>query len=73
MTKNDYLNIFMPVDYPEFIDKYLETPTMKRLLNVTLFCGCDYPKLYQPAFLYTRYFHSLIVAYMTWHFTHNKK
>lgn len=73
MTKEEYLNIFNPTDYPDFLDKYLETATMKRLLHVTQFCGCDYPKLYQPAFLYTRYFHSLIVAYMTWHFSKNKK
>ena len=32
-----------------------------------------YTKLYHPLFLYTRYDHSLVVAHMTWHFTHDKK
>ena len=30
-------------------------------------------KLYNPLFLYTRFDHSLVVAHMTWHFTHDKE
>lgn len=69
----DYLNIFIDKDYPIFIDKYLNTSTLNRLKFITQFCGCDYTNLYNPLFLYTRYDHSLVVAHMTWHFTHNKK
>lgn len=69
----DYLNLFMDKEYPHFIDKYLNTKTLNRLKYVTQFCGCDYTKLYDPLFLYSRYDHSLVVAHMTWHFTHNKK
>lgn len=69
----EYLNIFIDKDYPIFIDKYLKTKTMSRLKYITQFCGCDYTDLYSPLFLYTRYDHSLVVAHMTWHFTHNKK
>lgn len=69
----EYLNLFIDKDYPTFIDKYLKTKTLKRLKNVTQFCGCDYTKLYSPLFLYTRYDHSLVVAHMTWHFTQDKK
>lgn len=70
---NQYLNLFIDNDYPKFIDKYLKTKTMNRLKRITQFCGCDYTKLYSPLFLYTRFDHSLVVAHMTWHFTHNKK
>ncbi len=70
---NQYLNIFIDENYPKFIDKYLSTKTLKRLKNITQFCGCDYTKLYSPLFYYTRYDHSLVVAHMTWHFTHEKK
>lgn len=70
---NQYIKIFMDDNYPDFIDKYLSTKTLNRLKHVTQFCGCDYTKLYSPLFLYTRFDHSLIVAHMTWHFTHNKK
>lgn len=68
-----YLNIFIDEDRPTFLDKYLTTETLKRLKYVTQFCGCDYTKLYSPLFLYTRFDHSLIVAHMVWHFTHDKR
>lgn len=70
---NQYLDIFIDEDYPDFIDKYLTTKTLSRLKHVTQFCGCDYTNLYSPLFLYTRFDHSLVVAHMTWHFTHDKK
>lgn len=70
---NNYLNIFVDEDYPYFIDKYLNAKTLNRLKYITQFCGCDYTKLYDPLFLFTRFDHSLVVAHMTWHFTHDKK
>lgn len=69
----EYLELFIDKEYPEFIDKYLTTNTLNRLKTVTQFCGCDYTNLYHPRFLYTRFDHSLVVAHMTWHFTHDKK
>ena len=70
---NDYINIFIDSEYPKFLDKYLNTKTMERIKYVTQFCGCDYTRLYSPLFLYTRFDHSLVVAHMTWHFTHDKE
>lgn len=70
---NEYLSIFIDKEYPIFIDKYLNTKTMERIKHVSQFCGCDYTNLYNPLFFYSRYFHSLVVAHMTWHFTHDKK
>lgn len=69
---DEYLNIFIDKEYPTFIDKYLNTKTLNRIKNITQFCGCDYTRLYSPKFLYTRFNHSLVVAHMTWHFTHKK-
>lgn len=69
----NYIQIFVDKEYPSFLDKYLKTKTLNRLQYVTQFCGCDYTKIYSPRFLYTRYSHSLVVAHMTWHFTHDKK
>ena len=68
-----YLSIFIDQEYPDFIDKYLQTKTLNRLKYITQFCGCDYTNLYSPRFLYSRFDHSLVVAHMTWHFTKNKK
>ena len=70
---NEYLNIFIDNDYPKFIDIYLTTKTLTRIKNVSQFCGCDYTNLYSPLYFYSRFDHSLVVAHMTWHFTHDKK
>ncbi len=70
---DQYINLFIDKDYPYFIDKYLNTKTLNRLKCIAQFCGVDYTKLYSPLFLYTRFDHSLVVAHMTWHFTHDKK
>lgn len=69
----EYINLFIDKDYPTFLDKYFNTKTLKRLKYITQFCGADYTKIYSPLFLYTRFDHSKVVAYMTWHFTHDKK
>lgn len=69
---NEYLNIFIDKQYPKFIDKYLNTKTLNRIKYIGQFCGCDYTKLYSPLYFYSRFDHSLVVAHMTWHFTHDK-
>ena len=69
---NEYLKIFIDKDYPSFIDKYLNTKTLNRIKKIGQFCGCDYTKIYSPLFFYSRFDHSLVVAHMTWHFTHDK-
>lgn len=69
---NPYIRLFIEKD-SEFIDKYLQTISLNRLKDRTQFCGTDYTKLYHPLFLYTRFDHSVVVASMTWHFTHDKK
>lgn len=70
---NQYINVFIDEIYPDFFDKYYQTKTLQRILDVTQFCGCDYTGMYSPLFLYTRFYHCLVVAHQTWHFTHNKK
>lgn len=73
MTFNDYLKIFIENDFPFFLQKYLYTDTMRMIRYRSQFCGCDYTKLYNPRFLYTRFNHSIIVALINYHFTHDKK
>ena len=73
MTFNDYLKIFIDNDFPEFLQKYLYTDTLRRLRNISQFCGVDYTKLYNPTFFYTRFYHSIIVALINYHFTRDKK
>lgn len=70
---DNYINIFIDKEYPSFIDKYLDTNTLNRIKYITQFCGCDYTRLYSPLFLFTRFDHSLVVAHIVWHLTHDKK
>lgn len=67
-----YLSIFEK-EIPEFLIDYLEIKEMKRLKGIGLFCGCDYTRLFNCRFFYSRFDHSLGVALIIWHFTHDKK
>ena len=59
-------------DYPKFLDRYLELPSLKRLAGVGLLCGTDWTKLYKNRFYYSRLDHSVGVALIIWHFTRDK-
>lgn len=68
-----YHKILCPVsDYPDFLNKYIELPVLQRLKGVGLLCGTDWTKLYNNRLYYSRLDHSIGVALIVWHFTHNK-
>lgn len=70
---SEYFNILCPPDdYPDFLDKYISLPVMQRLSGVGLLCGTDWTKLYKNRFFYSRLDHSIGVALIIWHFTHDK-
>ena len=66
-----YYSILSP-DYPDFLDRYLDLPLLKRLAGVGLLCGTDWTPLYKNRFYYSRLDHSVGVALIIWHFTHDK-
>lgn len=67
-----YFKILSP-DYPDFLDKYMELPLLKRLSGIGLLCGTDWTSLYKNRLYYSRLDHSKGVALIIWHFTHDKK
>lgn len=70
---SEYFNILCPRDdWPPFLDKYLKLPVLQRLAGVGLLCGTDWTPLYKNRFYYSRLDHSLGVALIVWHFTHDK-
>ena len=70
---SEYFNILCPQeDWPLFLNRYLELPVLKRLEGVGLLCGTDWTPLYKNRFYYSRLDHSLGVALIVWHFTHDK-
>jgi len=71
----DYYKEKLEIDgIPEFIYKYLGTPSMKRLKGIGYFCGMDYASLdiYNFSEYITRYDHSVTCALLTWKLTKNK-
>ena len=70
---SEYFEILCPKDdWPVFLDRYLELPVLKRLSGIGLLCGTDWTTLYKNRFYYSRLDHSLGVALIVWHFTHDK-
>ena len=72
---NHYLEVLDFYNRPEFINKYLETPSLLRLKKVSYLCGMDYASkdIYNFKEPLSRYDHSLSVALLTWKLTHNQK
>ena len=66
--------IYSP-EMPDFIARLAETPPMQRLRKIGMNCGCEYVALHQNDMCrrYTRFEHSVGVALIVWHFTHNAK
>ena len=60
---------------PAFLDECMETPVVKRIKDIGMNCGCEYTSFPQFADLesYSRYDHSIGVALIVWHFTHDRK
>ncbi len=70
---SEYYEILCPHnDWPKFLDKYIELPLLQRLGGIGLLCGTDWTPLYKNRFFYSRLDHSIGVALIVWHFTHDK-
>lgn len=66
-----YHQILEP-NFPDFLEKYLNLPLLKRLSGIGLLCGSDWTKLFHNRFYYSRLDHSIGVALIIWHFTQDK-
>lgn len=62
-------------EYPDFINPYLKSKSMQRLKGVDMNCGLRFTSHagFSSYGSYTRYEHSVGVACIIWHFTHDKK
>ncbi len=60
-------------DYPKFIDKYLKLKNLQKLKGIGQYCGCDYFRVYNIRYWYSRYDHSISTALITWNLTKSKK
>ncbi len=72
---NEYLNLLIKNEIPNFLQKYLTVPSLIRLKNIGYFCGMDYASkhIYNFKEQISRYDHSLTVSLLTWKFTKDRK
>ncbi len=66
-----YFNM-LEKNFPEFLKDYINTKEMQRLGYISVSCGTIYSKLYDLGY-YSSLSHSIGVALIIWHFTHDKK
>lgn len=74
MRNEDILSIYEK-DIPVFLVESLLSPAMKRIEHVGMHCGMEYTSfpIYKDLAPYSRGFHSLGVALITYRFTKDRK
>ena len=68
----EYFQILSP-EFPEWLLDYINTPEMERIGKISMNCGTDYTKCFNNRYWYSNLDHSVGVALIIWHFTHDKK
>lgn len=67
----EYFNI-LEASFPEWLNEYINTPVLLHQQYISMTCGTIYSDLFPSKFLYSSLAHSIGVALIIWHFTHNK-
>lgn len=73
---NPILKIYFKIlsdEIPEFLYEYINTPVMLKQDKISISCGTYYSKMFDMNFWYSSLSHSIAVALIIWHFTHDKK
>lgn len=58
---------------PAWLSEYINTPEMLHQQHISTTCGTIYSDLFESDFFYSNLDHSVGVALIVWHFTHDKK
>ena len=68
----DYFDILEP-DFPEWLIEYINTEEMLKQQHISITCGTIYSNLFESSYFFSSLDHSIAVALIIWHFTHDKK
>ena len=68
----DYFNVLEP-NFPEWLNDYIETKELLKQRYISVTCGKIYSNLFEIDFFFSSLDHSVAVALIVWHFTHDKK
>lgn len=68
----EYFNILEP-KFPEWLNEYINTKELLSQQYISITCGTIYSNLFESGFFFSSLDHSVAVALIVWHFTHDKK
>ena len=71
-TTLDYFKILEP-EFPEWLLDYINTEEMLKQQYISITCGTIYSDLFESDYFFSSLDHSVAVALIIWHFTHDKK
>lgn len=68
----EYFEILEP-NFPEWLNEYIDTKELFAQQYISVTCGTIYSDLFESNFFFSSLDHSVAVALIVWHFTHDKK
>ena len=68
----EYFKVLEP-DFPEWLWEYINTEALFKQNYISVTCGTIYSDLFESSYFYSSLDHSIGVALIVWHFTHDKK
>lgn len=68
----EYFNL-LEEEFPEWLNEYINTEALLKQQYISVTCGTIYSDLFESNFFYSSLDHSIAVALIIWHFTHDKK
>ncbi len=68
----NYLEILEP-NFPEWLNEYIDTKELLSQKYISITNGTIYSNLFESDFFFSSLDHSVAVALIVWHFTHDKK
>lgn len=68
----EYFKILEP-EFPMWLNEYINTKEMLAQKHISVSCGTNYSNLFESNFFFSSLDHSVAVALIVWHFTHDKK
>ena len=67
----EYFSILEP-DFPKWLNEYINTKRLLCQQYISVACGTNYSKLFEKCSFFSTLDHSIAVALIVWHFTHDK-
>ena len=68
----EYFKILEP-NFPKWLNEYIDTEKLLEQQYISVTCGTIYSDLFESNFFFSSLDHSVAVALIVWHFTHDKK